>query len=644
VDGKTLIGPVKPKLRRVSLSAENEMRIFRIALYCLVCGFLWQASAQTSIPWDSSGNGLLQGNYYFRQVAYSSLDTNGNIGDATSVYGAINFDGKGKYTITGQIMDSSTTKPKSYNVSGTYTIAASGLGFMDSPLVDGEFLSGLVSQGVFVGSSTESQTVNDLLVAVPAGPAQVTNATLSGNYWVASTDFPSGDPAQVRDAFFQMNADGNGNLTASLVANGYIGTSGSTGVKQTIQGAHYAVSNGMATVTFPIGSTAAAQSLISGDKVTYVSPDGNFFVGGSATGYDFIVGIRAATGTVSNSAFKGLYYIAGLYEDDSQISTSYGELSTYYGSLSANGAGVIIEHQRLAPFDYSTYDYTLSDVYALKTDGSYDDTYQQYALGAGGIGFVGIADGPGLGVFIGVKGPSLTGGGVYLNPAGIVNAASYAPFTAGISRGELITLYGTNLAPSTMVAQAPFPTSLNGVQVMMNNRPAPIYYVSAGQLSVVVPYGTENPSNVQIQVINNGNTSNTVTTVMNLTSPGVFTSTQNGTGTGAALHSDFSLVTKASPAKRGETISLFVTGLGDVKPAVSDGAVGPSNPLSTTTETISVYIAGTQATVSYAGLAPGLSGLYQINVLVPAFVTPGDVYLDVEGPDSYTTEATIPVQ
>ena len=81
-----------------------------------------------------------------------------------------------------------------------------------------------------------------------------------------------------------------------------------------------------------------------------------------------------------------------------------------------------------------------------------------------------------------------------------------------------------------------------------------------------------------------------------------------------------------------------------MKPAVSDGAVGPSNPLSTTTETISVYIAGTQATVSYAGLAPGLSGLYQINVLVPAFTTPGDVYLDVEGPDSYTTEATIPVQ
>ena len=586
----------------------------------------------------------MQGNYYFRQVAYSGLDANGNIGEATSVYGAISFDGKGKYTITAQIMDSGASKPQAYNVTGTYTIAASGLGFMDSPLVDSEFLQGLVSQGVFIGSSTESQTVNDLLVAVPVGPSPATNATLNGNYWLASVDFPSGDPAQVRDAFFLMNADGNGNLPASIVANGFIGSSGSTGVKQTIQGAHYAFSNGTATMTFPIGSTTAAQSLISGDKITYVSPDGNFFVGGSATGYDFIVGIRAANGTVSNSTFNGLYYLAGIYEDDSQISSSYGELTTYYGSLVANGGGAIVEHQRLAPFDYSSYDYTLSDVYSLKPDGSYDDTYQQYALGAGGIGFVGIADGPGLGVFIGVKGPSLTGGGVYLNPTGFVNAASYAPFTAGIARGELLTLYGTNLASSTMVAQAPFPTSLNGVQVMMNNRPAPIYYVSAGQLSVVVPYATEYPSYVQIQVINNGTTSNTVTTVMNLTSPGVFTGTQNGVGTAAALHSDYSLVTETSAAKRGETISLFVTGLGDVKPAISDGAAGPSNPLSTASQPISVYIGGTLATVSYAGLAPGLSGLYQINVQVPAFITPGDVYVDVDGPDSYTTEATIPVQ
>jgi uncharacterized protein (TIGR03437 family) len=626
--------------RGQSLMIVTYMRMFRFAF--LTCGFIWQAAAQ--IPWDSSGNGLLQGNYYFRQIAYSNLDSNGNIGDATSVYGTINFDGKGRYSITGQSMDSGGLKPTSFTASGNYTIAASGLGFLDSPLVNGESLYGLVSQGVFVGSSTESQTLNDLIVAVPVASPAASNATLTGNYWVASIDFPTGNPGQVRDAFFQMNADGKGNLSATINATGYIGSSGATLVTQAIQGAHYTFSSGIATTTFPLGSTSAPQALVSGDKVSYVSPDGNYFIGGSATGYDLIVGVRAASGTVTNKAFQGLYYVGGVNEDDSQISTSYGQLSTYYGSLTADGNGNTIEHQRLAPFDNVTYDYTISDTYGLKSDGSYDDSYQHYAVGANGIGFVGIGDGPVLGLFIGVKGPSLSGAGVYLNPTGIVNAASYAPFTNGIARGQLITLYGSNLAASTSVAQTPFPTSLNNVSVMINKRPAPIYYVSAGQISVIVPYATEYPSNVQIQVVNNGISSNVVTTVMNLTSPGVFTSTQNGLGDLAALHADYSPITAKSPAKRGETISLYVTGLGDVNPAVSDGAPGPSSPLSVTTQQITVFIAGTSAPITYAGLAPGFAGLYQINVQVPSFVTPGDLYIDVEGPDSYTTEATIPVQ
>jgi uncharacterized protein (TIGR03437 family) len=319
-------------------------------------------------------------------------------------------------------------------------------------------------------------------------------------------------------------------------------------------------------------------------------------------------------------------------------------VSTFYGALSANGNGTIIEHQRICPFDQYSYDYTISDTYSLKADGSYDDTFQHYAVGINGLGFVGIGDGPYLGITIGLKSPSFSGSGVYLNPTGIVNAASYAPFTYGVARGELLTLYGTNLAPSTAVSPIPFTTLLNGVQVLVNNRPAPIYYVSPGQVSVIVPYATEYPSYVQFQVVNNGTSSNVVTTIMNQTSPGVFTSTQNGVGTGAALHADFSLVTAANPAKKGETILLYVTGLGDVSPAVADGTAGPSSPLSVASNEIDVYIDGETATVSYAGLAPGFAGLYQLNVVVPNTATSGEDYLDISGPDSYTTQATISVQ
>ena len=69
-----------------------------------------------------------------------------------------------------------------------------------------------------------------------------------------------------------------------------------------------------------------------------------------------------------------------------------------------------------------------------------------------------------------------------------------------------------------------------------------------------------------------------------------------------------------------------------------------------TTNTIDVYIGGQQATVVYAGLAPGLVGLYQVDVQVPTGLTAGDNTLEIAGlnpstlePESDAFEALIPV-
>ena len=238
-------------------------------------------------------------------------------------------------------------------------------------------------------------------------------------------------------------------------------------------------------------------------------------------------------------------------------------------------------------------------------------------MGASGLGFIGVGKAPTLGLTIGMKSPAFSGSGVYILPNGIVNAASSAPFTAGLSRGELITIYGTNLAASPQVAQTlPFPPTLGGVQVMVNGRPAPVYAVSPTQVSAVIPYATEQTF-AKVTVINAGQTSNAVTSYVNLSSPGVFTTPPGGVGFGAILHADYSAVTPANPASRGETVQVFLTGLGDVSPAVAEGAAAPSNPLSTASGNVDVYVDNVKATVSYAGLAPGLAGLYQINVAIP---------------------------
>jgi uncharacterized protein (TIGR03437 family) len=174
---------------------------------------------------------------------------------------------------------------------------------------------------------------------------------------------------------------------------------------------------------------------------------------------------------------------------------------------------------------------------------------------------------------------------------------------------------------------------------LINNRPAPIYYVSSTQIAAIVPYETTT-SVAQIQVVNNQAMSNVVTEFVNATTPGVFTIPAGGLGYAAAEHADGSLVTPSHPAQVGETIAVYVTGLGDVFPSISDGTAGVSG---STSNAITAFVSGTAATVAYAGLAPGLVGLYQVNVQIPTGITAGDNYMDIAGPDSYTSEALISI-
>ena len=116
---------------------------------------------------------------------------------------------------------------------------------------------------------------------------------------------------------------------------------------------------------------------------------------------------------------------------------------------------------------------------------------------------------------------------------------------------------------------------------------------------------------------NGSTTSNAVTVPLAPTAPGMFSSGQNGTGAGAIRHADFSLVNAASPAMGGETVLIYLTGMGAVTTAVTDGvgATAADNTVSVPT----VLVGGLQGTVIYSGLAPGFPGLYQMNVALPAF-------------------------
>ncbi len=590
------------------------------------------ASAQV---WDFTGNGLLNGTYVFREAIYVAGST-GTISRAIVDYGTIVFDGRGGYNISANEVDSSA-RASSYTQKGTYSISASGYGFMTHPYDTGVgSLHGAVSNGIFVGSATEAG-INDMMIAVPAGSA--TNATFSGNYTLDYFNMgPSGAQTEAYDTIAQLsNVDGNGNV-GTVPVKTYLGKSNSLPVIQSEGGVTYSFSSGIGTLRFP----SVTNTPLQGNKVMYISPDGNLIFGGSATSYDFFVGVRRASGTPPR--LSGLYYTAA-------INDVPGEFDTFFGAFTAN-ATVQLEHQRFLTATGRPQNYTAAGVLPSAATSDYTDTLSavEYTISQDASIRIGVGQSPYLGLRIAVRGPSFTnapGSDPYIFPTGIVNAASFAPFTSGVAPGELVSIYGANLASSTVVTPGgvPFPTTLGGVQVLMNNRPAALYFVSPGQIAAIIPYGTTEGV-VQIQVNRGGVTSNAVTEFRYLTHPGIFSQSQTGEGIGAVLHADYSLVTEAKPAKPGEVIQVFLTGLGGVFPTVSDGALGGATASSLNTTlpgTVGANIDNLTADVAYAGLAPGLAGLYQLNVTVPAAASSGNVFLDVATADAYTSQVALPV-
>jgi uncharacterized protein (TIGR03437 family) len=568
-------------------------------LFCMVVAVSLAAQGPA---FDSSGNGMLTGTYSFRHVLYvltTVPDANGivgDIGEAVAVYGNISFDGNGNYTIANGIVSDSvvgfTDDLSCYlanaicatgvPVGGTYSISSSGFGFITNPITE-DLIYGLVSaNGVFAGSSTETTLAyNDLFIGAPVPSTPPANSTFQGSYTVAGFIPGNGSPLNSADAFFQMNPDGAGNL-GTVNITGFSGA-GATPISQS-SSATYSFSGGAATVNFPLDTTA---SFYTGTEVVYFSPDGNFFFGGSPTdAYDMIVGVR---GTTSTQNFAGLYYQAGIDQNESQLNNGNADLDGYYGSFNATSDGNIIDHQRLSDFDSGVQGVTFADSFTPPVTGPFigTATSAQYAVGAGGAIRIGQDTWPLLGVSVALQAPSfMPTGPVYLSPTGIVNAASYAPFTAGISDGELLTLFGSNLAAGNFSAAAPYPATLGGVQVMVNGIAAPVSYVTPGQVSIVVPFEIASAA-AQFQVNNNGILSNIVMELVNQTTPGVFTFPGSGLGYGAVVHSaDGTSVSPSSPAQPGETVSVFAAGLGSVSPSVTDGDTAPLSAMISTSNTI----------------------------------------------------------
>jgi uncharacterized protein (TIGR03437 family) len=171
----------------------------------------------------------------------------------------------------------------------------------------------------------------------------------------------------------------------------------------------------------------------------------------------------------------------------------------------------------------------------------------------------------------------------------------------------------------------PLPTTLADLQVLVNDKAVPLFFVSPGQINFQVPSTISDSGTVEVQVVRPSKDQllGAATVSVELSSPGLFTNDGSGGGQIAALNQDNSRNSSSNPAQKNQVIQLFGTGPGLVPNSPTDGTL-VSGLVPTETKP-QVWVESSYVppeNVEFSGLAPGLVGVWQINVRIPDKLSP----------------------
>ena len=212
---------------------------------------------------------------------------------------------------------------------------------------------------------------------------------------------------------------------------------------------------------------------------------------------------------------------------------------------------------------------------------------------------------------------------------GVVNSADYTP---GVAPGGLISVFGQNLSSGSFGAgQLPLPTVLGEACLTVNEEPVPLLYVSPGQINGQLPFDVSGSARMVLRTP--GGISAPFEVTIRATAPAIFRTATAGPKTGIATvfrTVNNAPVTLSNPVHPEDYLVIYTTGMGRTTGDVAAGFPSPADPLATVLAPPEVSLGGVQLPVLFAGLVPGLVGLYQINVGVPDYVPEGiDIPLTV---------------
>lgn len=232
----------------------------------------------------------------------------------------------------------------------------------------------------------------------------------------------------------------------------------------------------------------------------------------------------------------------------------------------------------------------------------------------------------------------------------ITSIANGASGATGAEAGSWVTINGSNFAPTATtwdkaIVTNVFPTTLGGVTVAIDGRPAPISFVNQTQINALVP-ATSTIGNVSVVVSNSNGSSTPATLPLATASPGLFAYSQSQGKYAAAIVLDSATTfeylapagllgssTQSRPAKAGDTILIYGTGFGPTTTLLNpELSASVAYPLAHTGPDITlplaqVTIGGQVAQLQFCGIVS--PGVYQINATVPQGLSTGDQPLKV---------------
>jgi len=230
-----------------------------------------------------------------------------------------------------------------------------------------------------------------------------------------------------------------------------------------------------------------------------------------------------------------------------------------------------------------------------------------------------------------------------LSPGAVLNGFS-PRIGAPVAPGAIVQVMGSELGASEVSppdSGGRLADQFGGVAVLIGGLRLPLYYLSPRQINAQVPFELK-PGVEYLLLVRSG-------TTISVPQPVGVAAQQPGLaarpdGIVTALDQNFNPVTRESPASRGAFLTLYLVGMGVTDPAVPSGTVSPGAPPATLAEPPQVRLGDRTLPVLFAGLTPGLVGVYQVNIQVPEDFPPGDAEIQVTQDGAATNAAILPVR